>query len=68
MNSKKITNPELLMISIGLLFVITPFLLNNWVHVSDFVRGGLTGIGISMEVVGIFRINRRKRTETSVAK
>ncbi|MGN6640155.1 MAG: hypothetical protein ACTHJ8_14695 [Mucilaginibacter sp.] len=65
MNSKKITNPELLIISVGLLLVTVPFLLNTWIQVSDFMRGGLMGIGIGMEVIGIFRINRRKRAETS---
>lgn len=65
MNSRKINYPELLMISIGLLLVILPFLLNERIHLPDFVRGSLMGIGFGMEVVGIFRINRRKRAETS---
>lgn len=61
MNAQKIPTVERRMISIGLLLVTLPFLINDWVHVPDLIRGTLMGIGIGMEIVGIVRINRKKR-------
>jgi hypothetical protein len=61
MNAQKVPTAERRMISIGLLLVCLPFLINTWVHVPDLIRGALMGIGLGMEIVGIVRLNRKKR-------
>lgn len=64
MRANKPSNPELRLISIGLLLVIVPFLMNDWVHVPDFIRGALMGIGIGLEIIGLVRMTRRRKTGT----
>lgn len=53
--------PELKIIAVGLLLVVIPFLVNDWVPMPDFVRGALMGIGIALEIIGLIRINKRKK-------
>jgi len=61
MKHKKVLKPELRLVAIGLLLVTMPFLINDWIPVPDFVRGALMGIGIGLEIIGLIRINRRKK-------
>jgi hypothetical protein len=53
--------PELKIIAIGLLLVTVPFVVNDWVPIPDFVRGALMGIGIALEIIGLVRMNKRKK-------
>ena len=47
-----------LLLSIGLLMVVLPALVNEWVKIPDFVRGLLMGTGIAMEIVSIMKMKR----------
>ena len=59
--SSKQFKPELRIISIGLLLVVIPFLVNDWVPVPGFLRGALMGIGIGLEIIGLIRMNKRNK-------
>ena len=61
MRTNKLPNTELRIISAGLLMVAVPFLVNNWVHIPDVIRGILMGVGIGLEVLGLIRMNRRRK-------
>jgi hypothetical protein len=62
---KKLRFPERLWISTGLLLVTVPFLVNDWVHVPDFIRGGLMGLGIGMEIMGMIKLKKRQKADAS---
>lgn len=61
MNNKKPTRRQQLLISIGLLLVTTPFLINEWVHMPDSFRGLITGFGAGLEMVGLISFARRRK-------
>jgi hypothetical protein len=54
-----------LLICVGLLMVTTPTLINDWFPLPDFVRGALVGIGLGLEINGLIKINRLRKTGTS---
>ena len=68
MRTNKLPNPELRIISAGLLLVTVPFLVNNWVPIPDFIRGILMGVGVGLEVVGLIRMTRRRRAGAAESK
>jgi len=68
MRTNKLPNPELQIISAGLLLVTLPFLVNDWVHVPDFIRGTLMGVGVGLEVVGLIRMTRRRKAGAAEGK
>jgi hypothetical protein len=45
--------------------VTTPTLINDWFPLPDFVRGALVGIGLGLEINGLIKINRLRKTGTS---
>jgi len=50
------------MIAFGLLMTTTPPLINDWVHIPDFLRGVMTGVGFVLEFRGLILAGRlRKR-------
>ena len=57
--------PERLMIPIGLLLVTTPTLINDWVHLPDFVRGAFFGLGLGLETIGLVMLRRRRRMDSA---
>jgi len=62
---KKLRFPERLWIPIGLLLETVPFLVNDWVHVPDFVRGSLMGLGIGMEIMGMIKLKKKQKADAS---
>ena len=51
------------MIAVGLLMTTTPTLIKDWVHIPDFVRGVIIGVGFVLEFRGIVLATRfRKAT------
>jgi hypothetical protein len=54
---------EMLFVSIGLLMVTTPTLINDWTPIPDFFRGAFTGLGICLEIIGLVMIVKRKKKE-----
>jgi len=52
MNQRK---PErhMILISVGLLLVVSPLLLKDFIRIPDFFRGAMMGMGIVFEIVGI---------------
>ncbi|SDS18250.1 hypothetical protein SAMN05216490_0689 [Mucilaginibacter mallensis] len=64
MRSEKLPRRISVMIAVGLLMTTTPPLINDWVHIPDFLRGVVIGVGFVMEIRGIILANRfRKATK-----
>jgi hypothetical protein len=51
------------LLAIGLLSTTIPTLINDFVHVPDFVRGLMLGLGLGLEVIGIIFMRRERRVE-----
>jgi hypothetical protein len=49
------------MMAVGILLVILPLLLRNWLAIPDLYNGLLAGIGIGLELLAIIKMERRKR-------
>lgn len=49
------------LISIGLLLVVLPLFLRNWMVIPNIYADLLMGIGIGMELVAVFKIYREKQ-------
>ena len=64
MSYKKTTMSERLMIAIGLLLVTTPALINDWVHLPDFVRGTFFGVGLVLETMGLIYLRRKRSIDS----
>ena len=54
-----------LLLSIGLLMVVSPALINEWIKIPDFARGLLMGTGITMEIISIIKMKRGNRPGAS---
>ena len=50
-----------MLVAIGLLLVVIPPLVNYWIPLPDFLRGAFMGIGIALEIIGLVRINKRRK-------
>lgn len=61
MNRNKMNRKEVLFISIGLLMVTTPALVNDWIPIPDFFRGLVAGLGIGLEIIGLILVVKRKK-------
>jgi len=64
MRFRKTPMPERLMIPIGLLLVTTPTLINDWVHLPDFVRGAFFGLGLGLETMGLIYLRRKRSVDS----
>jgi hypothetical protein len=64
MSYKKTLMPERLMIATGLLLVTTPTLINDWVHLPDFVRGAFFGLGLGLETIGLIYLKRKRAVDS----
>jgi hypothetical protein len=62
MNTKRLPRPERVWICVGLLLLTLPLLLKEYIHIPDFLQGALEGTGLGFEVIGLFRLSKRKRT------
>jgi len=63
MRLQKLPRRISIMIAIGLLMTTTPPLINDWVHIPDFLRGVVIGVGFVLEIRGIMLANKwRKAT------
>lgn len=63
MRFQKLPRRISVMIAVGLLMTTTPALINDWVHVPDFLRGVMVGVGFVMEIRGIMLANRWRKAE-----
>jgi len=54
---KPLVNPMLLM-SVGLLLVVLPMLINSFIKVPDFLRGLLMGVGLVMEITALVMLKK----------
>ncbi|MGN6180837.1 MAG: hypothetical protein ACTHNW_16765 [Mucilaginibacter sp.] len=61
MNNKNTPRPQLRLVAAGLLLAAVPSLVNDWIHIPDFVRGILVGVGIGLEIIGLIRMSRRRK-------
>jgi hypothetical protein len=48
------------LLAMGLLSTTLPTLINDFVHVPDFVRGFMLGIGLGLEVIGIILMRKER--------
>jgi hypothetical protein len=65
MNNKNPQRAGRICVAVGVLMVTTPFLINDWLHVPDFIRGLFMGIGITFEIAGLIHLNRAKKTNAA---
>jgi len=52
------------LLAIGILSTVLPTLVNDFVHIPDFFRGFMAGIGLGLEIMGSI-ILLRKSNKTS---
>jgi hypothetical protein len=50
-----------LLVAGGLLMVTMPLLINDYIHIPDFVRGFLGGAGFVFEIAGIVLMKKRQK-------
>ena len=65
MKASKWSRRERILICVGILLTTSPILLKDVVGMPDFVRGFLAGLGITLEMAGIVRLNRKRRSEAA---
>ena len=53
------------LVSLGLLLIAIPFLINNYIRIPDFFRGLILGLGIGLEIIGFILLKRRKMSNGS---
>jgi len=53
MNPQKPFMSPMLLLAVGLLLVVLPLLINEFIKVPDFLRGALTGAGLVLEIAGV---------------
>lgn len=63
MSIRKAPLPERLIIPCGLLLATTPTLINDWVHIPDFVRGALPGLGLGLEIIGLVILRKKRKAD-----
>ncbi len=50
---------ETLLVCLGLLFGTSSVLVNDWIHLPDYLKGFLIGLGIALEFIGLIIYARR---------
>jgi hypothetical protein len=65
MKFQKMPRRVRIMISVGLLMTTMPTLINDWVHVPDFLRGAMVGVGLGLEIGGLVAAHRLRKTGAS---
>lgn len=63
MKFKKLPWTIRLLIAIGLLMGVLPQLFNEYIKIPDALRGFIIGVGIGLEIVGLIRANRFRKTQ-----
>lgn len=53
---------ERILIGTGLLLTVASSLIKDWIHMPDFFRGFLAGIGLALEFIGLLLVGKRKRS------
>jgi hypothetical protein len=69
MTTKKQLALPMFLVSLGLLLVVLPILINAFIKIPDFLRGLLMGIGLVMEITALVMLKKasnaaNKSTET----
>jgi hypothetical protein len=64
MKLQKMPRRVRIMISAGLLMITMPTLINDWVHVPDFLRGAMVGVGLGLEIGGLVAAHRLRKART----
>jgi hypothetical protein len=59
MTTKKQLALPMLFVSLGLLLVALPLLINAFIKIPDFLRGLLMGIGLVMEITAVVMLKKR---------
>jgi len=49
-----------LFFSLGIIIVVSPMLISNYVAMPDFLRGGMIGLGLGLELIAIIIMRKRK--------
>jgi len=57
-----------ILVTLGLLLIAIPFLINNYIKIPDFFRGLILGLGIGLEIVGVMLLKRMKMSDDSFQK
>ena len=65
MSLKKMPRQPMQFVAVGLLLVTLPTLINDWVHIPDFVRGFLVGLGLVMEINGIVIMRKKRKVDSA---
>lgn len=63
MKKKRIPGYFIVLISVGLFMTTSPMLLARYMAIPDFLRGGLTGIGLAIEVMGLILLKRGEKSD-----
>jgi hypothetical protein len=50
------------LLAIGLLSTVLPTLVNDFVHIPDFFRGFMAGIGLGLEIMGIILLRKGNKS------
>ncbi|MGZ3872664.1 MAG: hypothetical protein ACXVJD_07085 [Mucilaginibacter sp.] len=64
MKIKKISRPVIGLTSLGLLMTLAPALIAHYSHISDFLRGYITGTGLGLEIMGFILLKRKREGNT----
>ena len=54
-----------LFFSLGIIMATAPLLISDYVKIPDFFRGFFVGLGLTLEIIALIKINRDKRAESS---
>jgi hypothetical protein len=55
--------PPKMLLAIGLLLIVLPLAVNNFIRVPDFLRGLLMGIGLVFEIAAFVTLKKAANTE-----
>ena len=57
-----------ILVTLGLLLIAIPFLINNYIKIPDFFRGLILGLGIGLEIIGVILLKRMKMSDGTFQK
>jgi hypothetical protein len=67
MTTQKSLIKPMMLLSLGILLVVSPLLINNFIRIPDFLRGLLMGVGIVSEITALVMLinvnNKNKRAQ-----